>query len=83
VTIDLLHLALFLSLRHRPHQAHRIPDAQARNILLDLGSSIVVFGATLPVALVSPHAALWCWLSLAPISVALGLRKRAQAAKSG
>jgi uncharacterized membrane protein len=82
VTIDLLHLALFLALRRRPHQAHRIPDAQARNILLDLGSSIVVFGATLPVALVSPHVALWCWLALAPLSVALGLRRRAQGAKS-
>ncbi|MFE3743807.1 TMEM175 family protein [Streptomyces sp. NPDC059134] len=73
IVIDLLQLALLLSIRRAPGTARPDVRRTGRNIAADLGSTALVFGATVPVAfLVSPAAALWCWLVLIPLKVALG-----------
>ncbi|MFD5116121.1 TMEM175 family protein [Streptomyces sp. NPDC058391] len=77
--IDLLELAVFLTIWRRPQMAHPISDRVARNILTDLGTTVLVFAATVPIAFVSPTAALWTWLSLVPIKIALGRRERSRA----
>ncbi|MFD9502744.1 TMEM175 family protein [Streptomyces sp. NPDC060035] len=65
--VDLLQLALFLAIRQHPHTGH--------GIVADLVSTILVFGATVPIAVfVSPGAAMWSWLALAPIKMAVGRR---------
>lgn len=65
--VDLLQLALFLAIREHPHTG--------RGIVADLGSTILVFGATVPIAVfVSPSAAMWSWLALVPLKVAAGRR---------
>ncbi|MET7365855.1 TMEM175 family protein [Streptomyces sp. NPDC005566] len=65
--VDLLQLALFLSVRRHPHTS--------RGIAADLASTILVFGATVPIAFfVSPVAAMWSWLALAPLKMAVGRR---------
>ncbi|WP_329454779.1 TMEM175 family protein [Streptomyces sp. NBC_01497] len=80
VLVDLLQVAVFLSLWRRPRLSRPISDRAARTILLDRGLSIVVFGATLPIAFVSPRSALWCWLALLPIGHLLARRERKEAA---
>ncbi|WP_328320359.1 TMEM175 family protein [Streptomyces sp. NBC_00388] len=79
VVIDLLELALFLTVWFRPWMAHPISRHVAQNIVLDLGSTILVFAATVPVAFFFPKAAIWTWLVLAPVKLALGRRQRSQA----
>ncbi|MFJ5223442.1 TMEM175 family protein [Streptomyces sp. NPDC088400] len=79
VVIDLLQLALFLTIWRRPWMAHPVPDHVGRNILADLGTSILVFGASAPIAFASPTAALYTWLALVPVKIMLGRRQRAQA----
>ncbi|NDZ77655.1 DUF1211 domain-containing protein [Streptomyces sp. SID10853] len=74
--IDLLELALFLTIWRRPWTARPISAGVGRNIVLDLGSTVLVFGATVPVAFVSPRAAMWTWLVLVPVKLALGRRER-------
>ncbi|MGC0420930.1 TMEM175 family protein [Embleya sp. AB8] len=83
VVIDLLHLALFLAIRYRPGIAYPISVRRARAITADLASTILVFGATIPIAFVSPTAALWTWLTLLPIRLALGRANATHPAGAG
>lgn len=69
--IDVIHLALFLAFRRRPHLTHPISRRTARDVTADLGSSIVIFTATIPIAFLSPSAAMWSWLALIPVRFAL------------
>lgn len=78
VVIDLLELALFLTIWRRPQTAHPISDRDGRNIVADLGTTILVFGATVPIAFASPSVAIWSWLALVPLKFTLGRRERAQ-----
>ncbi|MFE3827063.1 TMEM175 family protein [Streptomyces sp. NPDC059092] len=80
IVINLLQLALLLSIRRDPRTAH--PDVRrvGRNIAADLGTTALVFAATVPIAfLVSPAAALWSWLVLVPIRIALGRHEAVRA----
>ncbi|WP_434587480.1 hypothetical protein [Streptomyces sp. A5-4] len=78
VVIDPLLLAIFLSVWRRPRMAHPVPRHVGRKIVTDLVSNVVVFGATMPIAFVSPAAAMWSWLSLAPIKWVLWWSQRGQ-----
>jgi uncharacterized membrane protein len=82
VVIDLLQLALFLSLWRRPELSHPVPDHAAWGIVLDLGVTVLVFAATVPIAFHSPTAALWSWLALVPLKTLIGRRERAAARRA-
>ena len=43
----------------------------------DLGATVVVFGVSVPVAFVSPLAAICVWILLIPVKVVVGRRTRA------
>ncbi|WP_187283535.1 TMEM175 family protein [Streptomyces sp. t39] len=71
--VDLLHLAMFTTLRVR----HGIRDVgEWRDTAADLGATVVVFGASVPIAFLAPHAAMWCWLALLPVKIVLGRLER-------
>ncbi|MFJ6216923.1 TMEM175 family protein [Streptomyces sp. NPDC092296] len=72
VVIDLLQLAILLRVWRDPQQPYAVPRSVGRTIVADLGSTVLVFGATVPIAFASPAAALWSWLALVPIRFALG-----------
>ncbi|MFJ1785214.1 TMEM175 family protein [Streptomyces anulatus] len=71
--IDLLQLAMFATLRGR-HGVRGV--GEWRDTAADLGATIVVFGASVPIAFLAPQAAMWCWLALFPAKAALGRRER-------
>ncbi|WP_406246524.1 TMEM175 family protein [Streptomyces anulatus] len=71
--IDLLQLAMFATLRGR-HGVRGV--GEWRDTAADLGETIVVFGASVPIAFFAPQAAMWCWLALFPAKAALGRRER-------
>ncbi|MEU9927077.1 TMEM175 family protein [Streptomyces anulatus] len=71
--IDLLQLAMFATLRGR-HGVRGV--GEWRDTAADLGATIVVFGASVPIAFFAPQAAMWCWLALFPAKAALGRRER-------
>ncbi|MER6022936.1 TMEM175 family protein [Streptomyces anulatus] len=71
--IDLLQLAMFATLRGR-HGVRGV--GEWRDTAADLGATIVVFGASVPIASFAPQAAMWCWLALFPAKAALGRRER-------
>ncbi|WP_283515232.1 hypothetical protein [Streptomyces sp. H27-C3] len=76
--IDLLLLAILLSVWRRPQMSHPVPHHVGRKIVTDLVTNVVVFGATIPIAFVSPAAAMWSWLSLVPIKRVLFQSRRAR-----
>ncbi|MFD8619302.1 TMEM175 family protein [Streptomyces sp. NPDC059513] len=71
--IDLLQLAMFATLRSR-HGVRAVGEWQ--DTAADLGATVVVFGASVPIAFFAPQAAMWCWLALFPVKAALGRRER-------
>ncbi|WP_345585401.1 TMEM175 family protein [Streptomyces prasinosporus] len=73
-----VHLALALLLAGRPWL--RDEAAPGRDVTLstaDLGSTVVVFLVTIPLALLVGPAAMWWWLVLVPVKVWLGRRAAA------
>ncbi|MFJ8822736.1 TMEM175 family protein [Streptomyces sp. NPDC102467] len=80
IVIDLLQLALLLAIHRRPNLAR--PDAPhvAGGIVADLGSTVLVFAITIPIAFASPAAAMWCWLAQLPLRFALGRSGRGRRA---
>ncbi|KQZ20005.1 MULTISPECIES: TMEM175 family protein [Streptomyces] len=70
--VDVLQLALFLSVREQLVADHPLAGRAGRNIVADLSATILVFGATIPIAFVSPVAAMWSWLVLAPVKMTIG-----------
>ncbi|MFG2615116.1 TMEM175 family protein [Streptomyces anulatus] len=71
--IDLLQLAMFATLRGR-HGMRGV--GEWRDTAADLGATIVVFGASVPIAFFAPQAAIWSWLALFPVKAVLGRRER-------
>lgn len=72
-----LHIALVATVwRRRSLQAHTIGDELARGVIHDLGATAVVFAVSIPIAFVSPAAALWSWTLLIPAKFAVGRRNR-------
>lgn len=78
VVVDLLQLGLLLSVWRGPQRARPSARRAGRKIVADLGTAILVFGATVPIAFVSPAAAIWSWLALLPVKIALGRREAAR-----
>lgn len=79
IVIDVLQLAVFFSIRRHPEMARPVPPHFNRNFVMDLGSTILVFGVTVPIAFFSPTAALWTWLALVPLKFVLGRHERSRA----
>ncbi|MFI1781954.1 TMEM175 family protein [Streptomyces rubiginosohelvolus] len=80
---NLLELAMFLAGRRQTEHATEASRSEVgRAVTADLASTAALFAATVPVAyLVSPPAAMWCWLALVPVK--LTHRKRATARRHG
>ncbi|MFD4791089.1 TMEM175 family protein, partial [Streptomyces sp. NPDC058459] len=76
IVIDLLQLALLLTLRRDRRPARGGGPYGDRGIVTDLTVTVVVFGATVPIAFASPRAALWTWLVLIPLRFTFGRRAR-------
>ncbi|MEU9115091.1 TMEM175 family protein [Streptomyces sp. NPDC048483] len=77
--IDLLHLALFHVVWRRRHlQARPVDDRYGRDLTADLGTTVLVFGVSVPLAFVSPAVAMWTWLALVPLKFWLGRRAQAR-----
>ncbi|MGY3339435.1 putative membrane protein [Streptomyces filamentosus] len=73
VVIEALHLAIAAMLRRREHlQAEPVSDTVWRAVFRDLATTIVVFGLSVPIAWLSPTAALWTWLLLIPAKIISG-----------
>jgi uncharacterized membrane protein len=78
--IDLLQLGMFAVLRRR----HGVRDmGEWRDTVADLGVTVLVFGISVPIAVLAPQVALWSWLVLFPAKVALGRRERRRAVGEG
>ncbi|MFB7230276.1 TMEM175 family protein [Streptomyces fimicarius] len=82
---NLLELAMFLTGRRaKEHGTDAARGDVGRAVIADLASTAALFAATVPVAyLVSPVAAMWCWLALVPVKLGLAHRKRATARRHG
>ncbi|MFG2141136.1 TMEM175 family protein [Streptomyces sp. NPDC048650] len=66
--IDVLHLALFHTVWRRAHlRARPVDDRFGRSLTVDLGTTVLVFGVSVPVAFVSPAVAMWLWATLVPL----------------
>ncbi|MFF5308232.1 TMEM175 family protein [Streptomyces massasporeus] len=67
------HLAVAAVLARRPWLRHDRPSEAATTLyLLDSATSVVVFAATVPLALVTGPRIMWMWLALVPVKVYLG-----------
>ncbi|MGV9267826.1 TMEM175 family protein [Kitasatospora sp. NPDC003701] len=76
ILIVLQHLALLLTIRHRGHAGPAADRRTTRLVVADMGVTVLVFGASLPIVLaVSPRAALYSWLALVPLKAAVGHRR--------
>jgi uncharacterized membrane protein len=84
IVVDLLQLAVLGAVRRDRRASgagsHAVAEARSgdRTIVTDLTVTVAVFGATVPIAFVSPEAALWTWLVLVPLKFVLGRRGRAR-----
>ncbi|MFJ5780061.1 TMEM175 family protein [Streptomyces sp. NPDC093094] len=69
------HLALAAVLARRPWLRHdRTSEAATPLYLLDSATSVLVFTATVPLALLAGPQIMWAWLALVPLKVYLGRR---------
>lgn len=81
-TTNAVHTALALAVRRgellrRPAgTVTREVGAERRRLAVDAGVTAVVFGVTTPLAFVSPSGAMWLWLTLVPLNIAIGRRQR-------
>ncbi|MEV8593780.1 TMEM175 family protein [Streptomyces sp. NPDC052012] len=75
-----VHLALLLLITRRPWlYGDGEPRRDVTTSALDMGSTVVVFLVTIPLALFMGSAAMWWWLVLIPVKVWLG--RRAESAR--
>ncbi|WP_042381103.1 TMEM175 family protein [Streptacidiphilus melanogenes] len=73
-----LHISIATTVWRREHlQARHITDELGRSVIRDLSATAIVFGVSVPVAFVSPHAAVGVWLLLIPAKFVTGRRLRA------
>ncbi|WP_405776094.1 TMEM175 family protein [Streptomyces sp. NBC_00859] len=82
--IDLLELGLLLTIRRLPWTAARpIPRRAGRDTVMATGPTVLVFGATVPVAFASPSAARWTRPALIPVRRVLGRQERTHESRHG
>jgi uncharacterized membrane protein len=71
--IHAVHTALLLLTQHQVHPLSASPLAAARRrFTAQLGSSVLIFGLSIPLAFVNTGAAMWFWLTLIPAHYVLG-----------
>ncbi|MFE4455614.1 TMEM175 family protein [Streptomyces sp. NPDC056796] len=74
---NLLELAVLGSGLRGARSSRPGAEGAARFVAADLGSTALVFGATVPLAYaVSPATAMWSWLVLLPVKAVMGRRSR-------
>jgi uncharacterized membrane protein len=75
--IHAVHTTLLLLTQHRVHPSPTSSAAVARRrFTAQLGSSVLIFGLSIPLAFVNTEAAMWFWLTLVPAHYALGRYRR-------
>ncbi|MCX4681904.1 TMEM175 family protein [Streptomyces sp. NBC_01433] len=82
VIINLLQLAALIASGYRPHRRVTTSGHGGFNVVTDLSTTALVFAATVPIAYVSTTAAIWTWLALIPIRMALARRGRRQSRRN-
>ncbi|WP_369243615.1 TMEM175 family protein [Streptomyces sp. R41] len=71
--IHAVHATLLLLTQHQVHPSPASSAAVARRrFTAQLGSSVLIFGLSIPVAFVNTEAAMWFWLTLIPAHYVLG-----------
>ncbi|KIF68666.1 hypothetical protein HY68_08495 [Streptomyces sp. AcH 505] len=79
IVIDLLQIAVLRTIHYQPRAAGSGPEPAHRNLITDLVSNVVVFGAALLIAFASPRGALWTLVLLVPLRFVLAHRARKRA----
>ncbi|MEU6483873.1 TMEM175 family protein [Streptomyces sp. NPDC046887] len=71
--IALLHMTLWVSVWKREH-LRRLPvtDHTGRWMAADMAATVAVTGVAVPIAFLSPQAAMWSWLALWPLKAFIG-----------
>ncbi|SCK51118.1 TMEM175 family protein [Streptomyces sp. WMMB 322] len=79
-TLNAVHLSLLLSSHRRLGGTTDAAEVRRRRLdSIDLASTVLVFGVTVPLAFASPSAAKWVWLALIPAKVLIGrMQERAR-----
>ncbi|MFF3710696.1 TMEM175 family protein [Streptomyces phaeochromogenes] len=76
-TIHAVHATLLLLTQRQVHPSPASSAAVARRrFTAQLGSSVLIFGLSIPLAFVNTEAAMWFWLALIPAHYFLGHRPR-------
>ncbi|MBK3576926.1 DUF1211 domain-containing protein [Streptomyces sp. MBT65] len=71
--VHTVHATLLLLTQHQVHPSPASPAAVARRrFTAQLGSSVLVFGLSIPLAFVNTQAAMWFWVTLVPAHYVLG-----------
>ncbi|MFF1713132.1 TMEM175 family protein [Streptomyces sp. NPDC058268] len=75
--IHAVHATLLMLTQHQVHPSPASSAAMARRrFTAQLGSSVLIFGLSIPLAFVSTEAAMWFWLTLIPAHYVLGHYRR-------
>ncbi|MFG2346916.1 TMEM175 family protein [Streptomyces phaeochromogenes] len=76
-TIHAVHATLLLLTQHQVHPSPASSAAVARRrFTAQLGSSVLIFGLSIPLAFFNTEAAMWFWLALIPAHYFLGHHSR-------
>ncbi|MFD4524672.1 TMEM175 family protein [Streptomyces sp. NPDC058470] len=75
--IHAVHASLLLLTERQLHPSPAASDAAARRrFTAQLGSSVLIFRLSIPLAFVNTEAAMWFWLTLIPARYVIGRRRR-------
>ncbi|MFJ9375369.1 hypothetical protein [Streptomyces sp. NPDC101455] len=75
--IHAVHAALLLLTQRQVHPSPDSPAARARRrFTVQLGSSVLVFVLSIPLAYVNTAAAMWFWITIIPAHAVLGHYRR-------
>ncbi|GAB0108318.1 TMEM175 family protein [Nocardia sp. JMUB6875] len=75
--VDTIQLTMVLWIWRHPRLLRaRVPVPVIRNLVQDIGSTVVVFALSIPIAFISATAAMWCWLLLVPLKIGIGRQGR-------
>lgn len=75
--IHAVHASLLLLTQRQVHPSPTSPAAMARRrFTAQLGSSVLVFGLSIPLAFVNTEAAMWFWIALVPAHYVIGHYRR-------
>lgn len=82
--LNSVHLALLVASHRRLGPPGGPYDLGRRRLeAADLASTVLVFGITVPLAFISPNAAMWCWVALLPAKFLIGRLHRRTRTPSG